>query len=501
MIDLRDYQASAIDALRAMTDAGRQRILLVAPCGSGKTVLSSAIIHSARRNFDGRVLFVVDRIELINQTVAQLAKWGVTEVGVIRADDSRTAPLMPVQVATIQTLNRRALPKADVVFCDEAHLALSESWRTLIASYPEAVVIGMTATPCRTDRQGLGDIFEELHVVAPYSRLIDAGHIVAPRCFGVKCAPDLSKVKTVAGDWDTRGLEDAMSSSEVLGDTLGEYQRRSDGRRTVIFACTVMHSMAIAAKFEAAGVRVAHVDANTPEDERTQIGERLRAGLLDVVTNVGVYTTGWDEPCVKCLILARPTKSLSLYLQMAGRILRPWNLTSPILIDQGGNLDRFGFPHEDRNWKLKETTELPKKKPARCIKCDAYIPCYPCPECGYAPEVTPREVKIRPEVEIVERTFDAPKDPKRALFDKSLKRAMAQGFKPGFAAAKYKEEFGDWPPWSWSEAARDAFAKDPGWQQRVEERAKERERWAPKPVFGQDEPPQDDNPNQEDIPF
>jgi DNA repair protein RadD len=504
MIDLRDYQADAVEALRALTDTGCQRILLVAPCGSGKTVLSSAIIHSARRNFDGRVLFVVDRIELINQTVAQLARWGVTEVGVIRAEDPRTDPLMPVQVATIQTLNRRALPKADILFCDEAHLALSDSWRTLIGSYPEAVVIGMTATPCRADRQGLGDIFEALHVVAPYSRLIDDGHIVAPRCFGVKSSPDLSNVKTVAGDWDTRGLEDAMSSSEVLGDTLEQYKARSAGRRTVIFACTVLHSLAIAAKFEAAGIRIAHVDANTPEVERAQIGERLRAGELDVVTNVGVYTTGWDEPCVKCLILARPTKSLSLYLQMAGRVLRPWNLISPVLIDQGGNLDRFGFPHEDRPWKLRGTIELPQKKPSKCIKCGAYIPCYPCSECGYAPEVSPREVKIRPEVEIVERTFDAPKDPKRALFDKSLKQAMARGFKPGFAAAKYKEEFGDWPPWSWSESARDVFAKDPDWQQRVEERAKDRERWAPKPMPAQQEEPAPEEEvdySQGDIPF
>jgi DNA repair protein RadD len=491
----RNYQAAAIDACRAHVSAGVRRILLCAPCGSGKTVLSSAIIHSARAGFSARVLFVVDRVELINQTVRQLARWGVTEVGVIRADDERTNPLMPVQVATIQTLNRRALPAADIVFCDEAHLAAGASWRKMIEFYPDATILGLTATPTRLDGKPLGDIFEVLHLVAPYSRMIEDHHIVAPRCFGVEHAPDLSKVKTVVGDYDLKGLEDALCGAQVLGDTVSEYQARAEGRRTVVFAVTVAHSRALAQRFADAGVRVAHVDANTPEEERADVGRRLRAGELDVLCNVSVLSTGWDEPCVKCMILARPTKSLSLYLQMSGRVLRPWNEFTPperswlpedgpslvpILIDQGENIDRFGSPHADRKWSLTSAAEMTEKKPTRCIKCRAYIKHYPCPECGYAPPVTPREVREAPDVKIGERTFV---DPMRALFDKSLKEAQKKGFKPGYASAKVKEAYGDWPPWAWSQAVKAEYAKDEDWQERVAQRALDRERWqASKPA-------------------
>jgi superfamily II DNA or RNA helicase len=478
-VELRPYQLAGIEAARQHVREGRQRVILCLPTGGGKSVVMASIIHSARRNFDARVAVIAHRVELIDQAVAHLARWGVTEVGVMRGQDNRTNPLMPVQVCTIQTLARRDAPLADIVFIDECHRTMGATYlRVLRESYPQATVFGLTATPCRSDGKGLGDVFEALEPIAKYSDLLKDGFIVAPRCFGAPHEPDLSKVKTVAGDYELQGLENAMSQSGVLGDTLEEYRRRAEGRRTVIFAVTVMHSMAIAAKFEASGVRVAHVDANTPEDVRETIGRRLREKDLDVVTNVGIYTEGWDEPCVKCLILARPTKSLGLYMQMSGRALRPWQDVTPVLIDQGGNLDRFGFPHEDRRWSLTETVEKREKKPAKCIKCGAYLAHYPCEECGYAPPVSQREVDFRPEVKLSER--QTPVDPKRAVFDRHLRDAMNEGFKPGFAAAKWKEEFGAWPPWSWSEAARSRFESDPDWQERVHQRTLDRERWQPK---------------------
>lgn len=484
MIELRPYQLAGIEAARQHVREGRQRVILCLPTGGGKSVVMAAIIQSARQKFDARVVVIAHRIELIDQAVAHLAKWGVTEVGVMRGGDARTNALAPVQVCTIQTLARRDAPKADIVFVDECHRTMGDTYlRVLRENYPQATVFGLTATPVRSDGKPLGDVFEAIEPIARYSDLLKDVFIEEPRCFGTPHPPDLSKIKTVAGEYDLGGLEFAMSQSAVLGDTLEEYQRRAMGRKTVIFACTVAHSMAIAANFQAAGVRIAHVDAKTPEDERQTIGRRLREGELDVVTNVGIYTEGWDEPCVKCLILARPTKSLGLYMQMAGRALRPWKDVSPILIDQGGNLDRFGFPHEDRVWSLTSDVKPKGKKTTCCIKCLAYLAHgYPCLECGFAPEAAKREIDLRPEVKLSERTGKLPEissDPKRALFDKNLKTAMSRGFKPGFAAAKYKEEFGSWPPWSWFESARTRFAADSDWQERVRQRELDRERWKP----------------------
>jgi DNA repair protein RadD len=499
----RPYQQTGIEALRAHVAEGRERVILVCPTGGGKTVLASAVIHSGRRNYNAKILFVAHRRELIEQTVKQLARWDIHEVGVIRADDERTNALMPIQVATIQSLARRNPPPADIVFVDECHRAVANSYRRLLAIYPNAIIIGLTATPCRMDGKALGDVFQAIEIAATYKDLIKDDFIVAPRCFGTPVAPKLDGVRTQHGDFVTDELADAMMESTVLGDTVAEYQKHAEGRRTVVFAVNVAHSKALLEKFLTAGVRAAHVDGETPEDERADISRKLNTGELEVVCNVAVYTEGWDEPCVKCLIIARPTKSVVLFVQMAGRVLRPWNgnvpngygvfparswrpedgpSVQPIVIDQGGNLDRHGFPHEDRIWSLtgsaKRETE---KKPTRCIKCLAYIKHYPCEACGYAPEVSPREIAEIPNAELQERVFverELPVDPQRAFFERKVNEARTKGYKPTWVSWKFKEQFGDWPPWSWTQQVKEACQADEQWKRRMVNAQANRERWA-----------------------
>jgi superfamily II DNA or RNA helicase len=474
MIELRPYQRRGVEAARAHVVAGRNRIVLCLPTGGGKTVVAASIIQSARRNFDAKVLFVAHRKEILDQTVAQLAKWGVTEVGVIRADDARTNRLLPVQVASIQSLGRRSAPPADIVFIDEAHRGISQSYVKLIDLYPKATILGLTATPCRADGKSLGDVFQEMEIIATYGDLIEDGFIVAPRCFGGANAPDLSNVHTVAGDYVLNELEDEMMKVDVLGDVLSEYQARAEGRRTLIFATTVKHSKAIEEQFLKAGVRIAHVDGETPQCERDVVGQRLRDGDLDVVVNCSVYGEGWDEPSVKCVMLARPTKSLTLFMQMCGRGLRPWNNVTPVLLDLGGNLDRHGFPHEDRAWSLSVGVQKPARKHTKCIVCRAFIRHYPCPECGHAPPVTPKEVRVASDVQLEEKTFS---DPRLVFFNRQIEVARGRGYKPGYAGAKFKEEFGQWPPWSWSQRAKDVFASDSDWRARNIAHEADRARW------------------------
>lgn len=475
---LRPYQQRAIDRLRLHVQHGRRRILLVCPTGAGKSSIAAAIVASARANHGARVLFFAHRLELVNQPVDRFAVYGVTEVGVMRADDVRTNAMMPVQVATVQTLSRRDLPPADIVIVDEAHRAPGNSYKRILAAYPDATIIGLTATPCRLDGKPLGDVFDAIEVVASYSELIEQGFIAEPRVFSTKQTPDLSKVHTRAGDFVESELETAMIEPQVVGNVVEEWLAHSERRRTVVYACTIAHSKAMVDRFIAAGVRAEHLDGETPEADRAAILDRLTRGETELVSNCQVLTEGWDCPPAKCIVMARPTKSLALYMQCVGRALRPWNDVRPIVIDCGRNVDAHGLPHEDREWSLtSEAKRVSGKKYRMCPACFAYVSKNPCELCGFAPPVKEREIRTDESIKLVVRQAMT-NDPRRSFYDAQVNRARSMGFKPGFAAAKFKEKFdGQWPPWSWSKETKAEFARDEEWQRRQVKRERERAYW------------------------
>lgn len=469
----RPYQERAIIALRQHILDGRRRVILTLPTAGGKMVVSAAIIHSARRNFNAKILFVAARIELIDQAVEQLAKWGVTEIGVIRADDKRSAPLMPVQVASVQTLARRELWFVpNIVIHDECHHCVSDTWARLFEQFPDAVHIGFTATPLGSSGRPLGrasgGLFDALEIAATYSDLIADKFIAEPRCFSTPAKPDLSSVHTIAGDYNLEELEEVMIGESLVGGIYERWKELSEGRKTVVFATGVQHSLAIVKLFHEQGVRAAHIDANTPGELRSEIGRKLHDGELEVVSNVGIYTEGWNAPWVKCIILARPTKSLVLYIQTVGRGLRVWNDVQPYILDHAGNFDRHGAPHEDRDWSL----DTPPKTISQgrfkvCPECYAYIASHlkECPHCNHVFIAEIKKPKDVVDLPLVERTQAA--DPKRREFDKLFEEARRKGYKPGYVGAKFKEKFGNWPPWSWSQQAVAAFEADAQWQMKL----------------------------------
>jgi len=478
---LRPYQLRAIERLAELARK-HAHLLLVIPTGGGKTLTASAIVSSARDQFNARVLFVAHRVELIDQAVRAI---GRADVGVIRADDERTNALMPVQVASIQTLARRGLPPADIIIIDEAHRAAADSYAPLFKT--GATVIGLTATPCRADGKPLGDLFGALEVVTSYSELIAEGFIAEPVVYSTPQRVDLSGVRTVGGDYDVGQLEAVMLGQGIVGNLVESYQRHADGRKTVVFAVSVNHSKAIVARFAEAGIRCEHVDGTTDEETRAGVAERLRTGDTQVVSNVGIYGEGWDEPSVKCLIIARPTKSLSLWMQMAGRSLRPWcpchgsgartesgdrcvNAVQPVILDMGGNVDRHGLPHEDREWSLEgKPKRKSEAKYKTCPKCFAYIAssCRKCPQCGldFVEVIEPKPLPKEFDMALLRRTKSP--DEKRSEFERLWAIARAKGHKPGYAAALFKEKFGEWPPWSWSQEVKEDFARDATWQARL----------------------------------
>ncbi|MEK9724345.1 MAG: DEAD/DEAH box helicase [Rhodospirillaceae bacterium] len=376
MVELRDYQETALRELRLSIAAGRRRTLLVAPTGSGKTTIAAAMIQAAVRR-DLGVLFLAHRKELIEQASARLDTFGVDH-GIIKAGTSRVKPWELVQVASVQTLMNRKLPPAHLVIVDEAHRTLSATYRRILDTYMAAdawAVVGLTATPCRTDGRGLGDFYDDLVEAAKVEDLVAAGVLVEPVVYvpPPDRRPDLSGVEVSRfGDYNEAQLAAAMNKRELVGDIVAHWQRHAAGRLTVVFAASVEHSLAIRDQFREAGVVCEHIDGTTHELERARILADLRAGRVRVVTNCQVLTEGWDLPDCAVAVLARPTKSRGLYLQMVGRVLRSApGKADAVILDHGGCAWQHGRPDEPQAWTLDTTRKREATAP----------PVKTCPEC------------------------------------------------------------------------------------------------------------------------
>jgi len=406
----RPYQERGVEAIRAHLRAGCRRVLAQLPTGGGKTTVAAMIALGAIAK-GKRVLFVAHRAEIVAQAFWRLVESGVpeTDCGVVMADGKIPHPATgalvscvrrgaPVQVGSVQTLaRRRPLPPADVVFIDEAHHAAADTWAALVKHYEDAgaTIVGLTATPERGDGLGLDKLFKALVSIATMSELVAAGYLVAPQVFTTPHRPDLSDVKVTRGDYDVAELSRAMRTATLIGDLVDHWKRLADGRSTVIFAVDTAHSREIVAAFCEAGVVAEHLDGATPAAERAAILARLASGETTVVSNCAVLTEGFDCPRVKCVALARPTKSVSLFLQMAGRCLRPWKGVGAVILDHAGSALEHGLPQEDREWSLEGRASARAK---RCKGCDAKLSAKAkkCPTCGLVcSDIEPAEALVR----------------------------------------------------------------------------------------------------------
>lgn len=504
---LRKYQSEAIQWARDQVRAGMKRILLVGPVAAGKMRIVASTIQTS----SVPALFVANREELINQCCDQLRGLGITNIGVMRGDDDRTYASASTQVASIQTLARRKKPVAGLVFVDECHRAMSDSYQEHVFDhYIDSIILGFTATPTRLDGRPLGHSFQVMKVFATYAELIKLGFIVAPECYdGGPDNPNLANVGMAGGDYDETQLAGVMRETKLIGGLLDHWQRlankypKPDGtiglvegpyRRTIIFAVNIAHSHDICERFAKAGVRIAHLDGDTKDSERVRTIKALGDGEIDAISNVNILLEGTDIPSAKCVAHARPTQSLVLARQGVGRIMRPWHpgcplgclehpSVVPLLLDHAGLIANHGFPHEDLHWELNAKPRRFEKriKLKLCKACFAYIPPTRmlCPYCGgdcSAPDPEEENQKqIQETKDQLVRRSTTPEDMKRAFFDNMVKVARHKGNKPGFASAKYKEHYGAWPPWDWSEQVKASFACDPEWQAALEKKQTEKE--------------------------
>ena len=401
--ELRDYQVDLVQRARWCYRQGIRKVLLTAPPGAGKTTIFSFVISGAAAK-GYQCCVIAHRTELIDQASKRLDEYGIPH-GVIMAKHPRTDPYQNVQVASIDTLRRRLnwWGKFKFIVIDEAHRSLAPTYFDFVKAHPLAWVLGVTATPFRSDGKGLGDLYDKLIVGPSIAQLIKAGYLVPPRMFAPS-EPDLRGLKIYKGDYEQGALAQRVNQADLIGDIVGNWKNRARGRNTVVFAVNVAHSQHIVDQFRAQGVRSAHLDGTTPDSNRAEIIDALGTGKLEVVSNVGVLTEGTDIPSVGAIVMARPTQSRSLYIQACGRGLRPHpGKQDCIILDHAGCCMMHG-PLTDP---LDVTLDGIVKKKSRmvpggasgvlkqCENCYAIVPrgSQTCPECGFLFVMDSRQVK------------------------------------------------------------------------------------------------------------
>jgi DNA repair protein RadD len=473
VITLHQFQQDAVAKIERHIAEGRLKLLLVAPTGSGKTVIASELIRRWVTQYR-RVLFLAHRREIILHSSAKLTANSVRHGIIMSAVDPR--PMEAVQVASIDTLLMRGvrssamdLPPADLVIFDEAHRARGRTREHLIGLYPEAVLLGMTATPCRGDGRGLGNLFEVMIECPQVADLIVGGYLVKSRVYA-PINPDLKGVRVEKGDYVISQLAGRMNTEGLVGDIVEHWHKHGENRRTIAFAVDVAHSVAIRNQFLRAGVPAEHLDGETSLPEREAILARLASGEAKVVSNCMVLTEGWDCPPVGCAVLARPTKQMGLYRQMIGRVLRPADdKPDAVILDHSGAVFRHGLPEDHVEWTLDTdrraaTPAHEKRKTGKepalreCPSCKAIMVKPPCGACGWVPEPKARNIdfedgKLGLVIGGHAREHRYTEDQKVIWHRMLIGEALRRGKNPNWAFYLFRDKFGHDRPSHWDRTA------------------------------------------------
>lgn len=367
MRQLRPYQTEALDSVSDHWRNGARSVLLVAPTGSGKTTIGAEAIRRAVAR-GKKCLWLAHRRELITQAYDRLVSEEIS-CGVIMADDKRADPEAPVQVCSVDTLTARGTrPDATLLVWDEAHHCAAATWKEIIKGYAESWHLGLTATPERGDGSPLGDIFDQMVVGAKVKQLVADGFLVPSQLL-------IPSVPT------SRRLVD----SELAMSPLQAFQQYAENQRTVVYCQFVKHAHDYAQQFIDAGVPAAAIDGSMHQQERDEKLNAFASGDIKVILNVYVLTEGWDVPSTTCCIIARNIGHAGMFLQMAGRVLRPAvGKEIATIVDLKGSTLPFGLPESDRQYSLHgKAISTPKEKLSVCQGCGLADPDNPCERCGH----------------------------------------------------------------------------------------------------------------------
>lgn len=452
MVKLRDYQEDMVAAVRASYKGRKKAPLLVCPTSGGKTVTFSFIAKSATEKGKSLCL-VVHRQELLYQASGEFDNYGIRH-GLIKAGHSANYA-HSAQIGSVQTMVARLhkLPPFDILIFDEAHHATAGSWKKVIESQPQAMILGVTATPIRFDGKGLNGVFDDLILGPTANELINRGILAKPVIYAPPAA-DLTGIKTQNGDYERAVLAERMNTPKITGDAVKHYAALAPGKPAIVFCVSIDHARQVAAEFRASGFKFYAIDGRMKDDERAALIAQLTKGEIDGLTSCDLISEGTNIPIVEVGIFLRPTKSLGLWIQQAGRILRKYpGKERALLLDHAGNCMAHGLPHDDREWSLEGVKKVKKAVGGLNVSTRRCPSCYhlhkiadKCPSCGFVYVSDGREVD-KEGGELVEMTEDmqvalAQARKKEVSGAKSLNDLLAieksRGYKPGWANHIYE---------------------------------------------------------------
>lgn len=443
--ELRPYQKKSIEEIQFYRDNKVLKTLLHMATGGGKTATFCEYIKMENER-GGNAMLVVRGVKLIEQASERLHAFGVTH-GIMQGQNSR-ASYLPNQVASIDTLYRRKIiPDCSLLVIDEAHQTTSQGYKWLLENIsPSTFILSVSATPHL--KKGLRHIADKIVYPISISELIEQGYLVRPRYFSIEI-PDLSKVQTVAGEYNERQLGDVMTKSALVGDPVKYWREYADNRPTLMFAVTVEHSKILCEKFNSQFIAAEHIDASSPESARNAAVARLIRGETKILSNVGIFTTGFDCPSVGALILCRPTQSYNLHIQIIGRGTRPHpGKENFIVLDHSGNIHKHGLIEHEQMADLDGTNFKRRLDHKECKFCRAIFPptASVCPRCGCANEPEERDNTgerntTHSDGRLVE--IDTNMEPWEFEKMRLINLAKQKGLKKGFIFHALKAKFGE----------------------------------------------------------
>lgn len=409
-----------------------------------------------------RVMFLIHRREVLDQAIKTFKNQNVNP-------DLLTAGM-------VQTLTRRVdkLPIPNVILVDEAHHALAKSYQRILKQFPKAIVLLFTATPHRTGRTQLDQIADDIIVGQSIHELTDKGFLAPFRYFQPPNDFDSKLLKRGStGDFTNESMQEAMST-KIFGHIVKQYKRIADGKQAVVYTYSVDSAIKIANEFNSEGISAIEVDGTTSKEKRDLAVQKFRNQEIKILVNVNLFTEGVDLPNVDCVIMARPTASLALYLQFSMRCLNPRPGKTAIIIDHANNFKTFGYPDDDRDWKQaiksgKQKSKTLLKDPGlsivTCDYCFAVVKASEvkdgkCPICGKPIKV--HKAKPVSDVDLVEATKERQKAIREIVKNDLLKKVANKNVNELHSLRElqaYAKLHGYKSGWAWFQAKRKGLIK------------------------------------------
>lgn len=423
MTGLRPHQVRAIGELYAKLREGKRRVLVTMPTAAGKSRFAAHVASEVR----GGVLWLTHRTDLVTQSLGVLRGQGLHAGALCASVAGEADASAPVQVASVQTLRARGeRPPAKLVIVDECHAFVADEFAAVVADYPDARVVGLTATPERGDGRGLGEMFEDVVIGATTAELVEAGYLVHA---------------------DIVRPSQRMRPGTVAASPVEAYLAHATGRRAISFTATVQIAVDHAVEFSAAGVRAEVISADTPAAKRARILDAFRRGEIDVLSNVYCLTEGIDVPEISCVILARGCGTLGTYIQMVGRGLRcAPGKTDCVVLDLTGVSHVHGHPEDPLVVSLdgRGMSRTKADKHTYCAVCGAIVTEPPCPDCGSLAAPMTLRVARSTLVRYAHKRRETTEE-RAASLRRWRAEAKARGHNPKAALGKYYGVYGVWP--------------------------------------------------------